>query len=291
MKAKKECYPRDISIRQVSAEQPLQSLLDHTSQRLILNDSVKEKLVSTLIQKPNESLEDMQLKCKWGFDGSTGQSRYKQRFNEHGFSDKNLFSTMLVPLELTYRSTVIWSNPVSSSTRFCRPIKLLYESENSDLVRAERSRVENQVKELTRTVVKFVRDQDEYELGIQHNLRLTMIDGSAVDAISNNSSHRVCNICKASPTQMNEKSKLATRESIPNMLDNGLSVLHAIIRCFECILHISYRLPIKSWQIRGEEAKQLCNVRKRHIQSRFMKELGLLVDFPKDSGSGKIKII
>jgi hypothetical protein len=98
---------------------------------------------------------------------------------------------------------------------------LLYESENSELVRAEQSRVENKIKELTRTVEKFVRDQDEYELGIQHNLRLTMIDGSAVDAISNNSSYRVCNICKASPTQMNDKSKLATRESIPNMLNNG----------------------------------------------------------------------
>lgn len=195
----------------------------------------------------------MQLKCKLGLDGSTGQSRYKQRFNENGFSDKNLFSTMLVPLELIYRSTVIWSNPVSSSTHFCRPIKLLYESENSEIVRAEQSRVENQVKELTRTVVKFVQDQDEYEL-VQHKLRLTMIDGSAVDAISNNSSHRVCNNCKASPNQMNDKSKLATRDSIPNILNNCLSVFHSIIRCFECILNISYRLPIKSWQICCKEA-------------------------------------
>lgn len=146
---------------------------------------------------------------------------------------------MLVPLELTYRSAVIWSNPVSSSTRFCRPIKHLYESENSELVRAQQSRVESHVKELNRTVVKFVRDQDEYELGIQHNLRLTMIDS----------------------------------------------------RCFECILHISYRLPIKSWQIRGQEAKKLCNARNHHTQSRFIKALGLLVDFSKDSGSDKIKII
>ena len=73
---------------------------------------------------------------------------------------------MLVPLKLTFRSTVNLSNKVSSSTRFCRPIKLLYESENSELVRAEQSRVEYQIKELTRTVVKFVRDQDEKELGI-----------------------------------------------------------------------------------------------------------------------------
>jgi hypothetical protein len=37
--------------------------------------------------------------------------------------------------------------------------------------------------------------------------------------------------------------------------------------------------------------KKLFNARMHHIQSRFMKELGLLVDFPKDSGSGKIKIV
>ena len=56
-------------------------------------------------------------------------------------------------------------------------------------------------------------------------------------------------------------------------------------------MHISYRLPIKSWQIRGEEAKKLGNARKHHIQSRFMKELGLLVDFLKDSGKIKINFI
>jgi len=29
----------------------------------------------------------------------------------------------------------------------------------------------------------------------------------------------------------------------------GLSVLHAHIRLFECLLHISYRLDIKTWQV------------------------------------------
>lgn len=69
-------------------------------------------------------------------------------------------------------------------------------------------------------------------------------------------------------------------------LSNGLSVLHAYIRCFECILHISYRLNIETWQIRATN-KQACLERKHEIQKQFKKELGLLVDLQKDSGSGK----
>jgi len=30
----------------------------------------------------------------------------------------------------------------------------------------------------------------------------------------------------------------------------GLSTLHAWIRFFECLLHISYRLDFKKWQVR-----------------------------------------
>jgi hypothetical protein len=35
----------------------------------------------------------------------------------------------------------------------------------------------------------------------------------------------------------------------------GLSSLHAWIRCFECLLYISYRLGINTWQVRGQENK------------------------------------
>lgn len=37
----------------------------------------------------------------------------------------------------------------------------------------------------------------------------------------------------------------------------GLSSLHAWIQLFVCILHISYRLNIKSWQIKKEHKAEI----------------------------------
>lgn len=46
------------------------------------------------------------------------------------------------------------------------------------------------------------------------------------------------------------------------------------------MLHISYRLEIKSWQVRGTENKNIISKTKRYVH-RFRSELGLLVDMPK----------
>lgn len=61
----------------------------------------------------------------------------------------------------------------------------------------------------------------------------------------------------------------------------GLSPLHSWIRFFECLIHISYKLELKTWQARGEEAKKIVETTKRQIQERFREELGLLIDMPK----------
>ena len=62
--------------------------------------------------------------------------------------------------------------------------------------------------------------------------------------------------------------------------------MHAQIRCFEFLLHISYRLEIKKWLIRGNDDKEVCGKKKRIIQNKFIEELGLRVDFPRQGGSG-----
>lgn len=66
----------------------------------------------------------------------------------------------------------------------------------------------------------------------------------------------------------------------PNTLRFGLSILHARIRFFESILHISYKLPFKKWRLNAEE-KKISEDRKRQIQEAFKNEMGLLVDVPK----------
>ena len=72
--AKKLCYPIDIYVTETYALVSLQSLLNHTIQRLLL---AVEPVIRTL---QNEELNQLQLISKWGFDGSSGHSSYKQAF-------------------------------------------------------------------------------------------------------------------------------------------------------------------------------------------------------------------
>ncbi|XP_030763922.1 uncharacterized protein LOC115888358 isoform X1 [Sitophilus oryzae] len=72
--------------------------------------------------------------------------------------------------------------------------------------------------------------------------------------------------------------------SRPSQIENyrfGLSTLHCWIRFFECLLHIGYRLPIKSWQVKGAENKEIVENNKKKIQAEFKSRMGLIVDKPK----------
>lgn len=71
----------------------------------------------------------LKLFCKWGCDGSSGQSEYKQVLPEESdlISDANLFIASLVPIRLIDETTntVVWKNETCSSVRYCRPILLV----------------------------------------------------------------------------------------------------------------------------------------------------------------------
>lgn len=73
-------------------------------------------------------------------------------------------------------------------------------------------------------------------------------------------------------------------DPVPNSLNYGVSVLHAHIRFFEALLHLSYRLPLKINQVRGEINKQVMKERKLLLQQRFREKLNLRVDFPSSKG-------
>jgi len=49
---------------------------------------------------------------------------------------------------------------------------------------------------------------------------------------------------------MNDINKLITFEINEESMRFGLSTLHAWIRFFECLIHISYRLEFKRWSVR-----------------------------------------
>ena len=85
----------------------------------------------------------------------------------------------------------------------------------------------------------------------------------------------------AASASANELDCLLNKEVKAEYLTLGLSPLHAWICMYECLLHIAYRLDFKCWQIRGQQNKKMAEDKKRYIQENFRKELGLLVDIPK----------
>ena len=75
-KAKKRCYPSVVytTVSESCAQTELQALLDHTTSRII---QLQADVIDTL--NP-EILQKLVPHCKWGCDGSSGQSVHKQKF-------------------------------------------------------------------------------------------------------------------------------------------------------------------------------------------------------------------
>lgn len=267
LNAKKKCYPNDVSIKEYSAHIPLQSMVNHIVKRIVESSSHEFQFASSA-----EKDQKITAIYKWGCDGSSGHSMYRQGFaNENNnISDDCLFAVCIVPLQILKGSCTLWKNPTPSSTRYCRPLKMVFQKESAELVRSEVDRINTEILKINPTDIENFK--------IHHQFHLTMIDGKVFSALANSSS-QVCGICKATPKQMNNIDVVRTLTPRTHLYEFGLSTLHAWIRSFECILHIAYRLPIKKWQIR-EEDKQVVIEHKSRIQKEIKQKMSLLVDIP-----------
>lgn len=274
--AKKECYPNNILITDISAEINLQSLLNHTIHRLV---TAQIEVLESRIEDYDPT--SISIIFKWGCDGASGHSCYKQAFEKSDCDDSFLFIISLVPLRMSATSTennnqiVLWQNPIPSSTKYCRPIKIMFHKETADFTRAEVGKIKAQIEDLVPANVE-IRGQ---RCSIHPRLLLTMIDGKICSTLTHISGQN-CHICGATPKLMNNLEEVRRRPIDEESLELGMSSLHAWIKCFECLLHIAYRLDIKTWQIKKTD-KPKTDARKQNIQERFRREMSLLVDIPK----------
>ena len=122
-------------------------------------------------------------------------------------------------------------------------------------------------------------------VNVRQELLLTMTDGKICNALTSTSSTQRCYVCEASPKEMNNLVTTKEKEVNFKSFSFGLSTLHAWIGFFECLLHISYRIDNKKWQVRAEDQAGVTR-RKALIQEKFKQQMGLLVDAPKPRGSG-----
>lgn len=161
LEAKKYTYPDNISILEYKCEVILQDLLNHTVKRLL------EYLD---ISFPQDKLTKLELKLKYGFDGTAANS-YNQRWKDNNNSDEHIFCTSLVPLQLedSENHEILWRNPRPSSTRFCRPIRIQYVRETTVICKEEELHMKQQIENLM--------DFKGNNFSVKFNLSLTMIDG------------------------------------------------------------------------------------------------------------------
>ena len=119
---------------------------------------------------------------------------------------------------------------------------------------------------------------------VTYDLELTKVDQKVINALTETASTMRCYICKATPKMFNKIQSLPRPANEQNY-KYGLCTLHKWIRCFEMMIHISYRLPVKKWRVTSQEDKALVAARKQEVHDRFKAELGLKVDEPKQ-GAG-----
>lgn len=170
---------------------------------------------------------------------------------------------------------LLWQNPTPSSPRYCRPIRIQFIKESTDMITKEIQYVEDKIRSLQESRVSVAGKN----LTVKHAMLFKMIDGKIYNAATETTCTMKCYICGATSKNFNDLSK--TKEIDPETLKFGLSVVHARIRLFETLLHLSYKLPVKKWQLRSESEKAIAKERKLNIQKAFRERMGLIVDVPK----------
>lgn len=265
---KEKCFPPVTEISETKGQLNLQDILNHTAERIMCCQE-------EVFENRNFSSKELIMISKWGCDGTNG-SMYKQKFEKETDTDEYIFLTSFVPLELkTEDNIIIWHNPRPSSPRFCRPLKLEFVHETAEVTVNEVRRVENEIRNLVSTVYNGFK--------ITHRLIFSMIDGKVCNAVTSTKSSQKCYLCSLTSKNFNDLEKVRQTKINEETTRFGLSTLHAWIRIFENILHLSYKLGIRKWQARYPDEKQQVAEQKTKIQKEFKIRLGLVVDRPKQS--------
>lgn len=174
----------------------------------------------------DDSIENLVLIGKWGLDGSTGYSEYKQKFSNNDLDDKSLFVTSYVPLQLISKSgnKIIWKNPRPSSTRYCWPIRFQFQKETSQLSINEERYFKEKINPLKRSVI-FIHNRN---INVENSLQPTMVNGKVCNALTESSSAK-CYIYGANPKEMNDLDKCLNKVVNKEHFEFSLSPLRAVL--------------------------------------------------------------
>ena len=263
---KDNCIPKNITNTETLFQVDLQSMQDHTLQRL--SGKIKEPIL-----KSRGNL--LTMISKIGFDGQSGREPLNVKVPENENSKfESILHTAVSPLELTdAHKNVIWSNPTPSSCFTCRPLRMAWEKETRESINAEYMRLVYEIENLEPTEICV----DGKNYLVYHEILFTMLDGKSISALTNTPSSQTCPNCKAKPNDFEIYTKNPSKYPVHvYTLDFGMSPLHMYLRALEWILNIAYRLEIKVWKITKDRRPTVKNLMLK-IKEGFKKHLNLIV--------------
>eukprot|EP00697_Spironema_sp_BW2_P000232 gnl/Spiro4/10310_TR5495_c0_g1_i1.p1 gnl/Spiro4/10310_TR5495_c0_g1~~gnl/Spiro4/10310_TR5495_c0_g1_i1.p1 ORF type:complete len:441 (+),score=60.59 gnl/Spiro4/10310_TR5495_c0_g1_i1:159-1481(+) len=224
-----------------------------------------------------------------GEDGSGSQSVYQQKAaTDRTYAEqRSLVAAVVTPLRLILplrngENHIMWNNSYSRSPSFARPQSLQYGvRETAEAMRALEEHLGAQYSQLQTTELRF----EECDISVTHVDLHTLVDGKQVHALTETDSSMTCCICGATSWERNNLAACVARPADDRALSFGLHCLHQWIRNLEWILHVAERLPVRSWQIRGDDKRALCAQAEATVKDKLRATLGIVVNQVKP-GSG-----
>ena len=137
-----------------------------------------------------------------------------------------------------------WINPTPQSVRFCRPLWIALEKEDNVATR-EYNRLNHDIKSLKPHEFRMC---NEKSVKVTFNMSQTMFDGKCINNIIENKASSKCPLCLRTAHEFGKLSDPFTVKKAS--LELGLEILHAEIKAFEHLLHISYRIQLRTWDVR-----------------------------------------
>ncbi|CAH1106956.1 unnamed protein product [Psylliodes chrysocephalus] len=99
-------------------------------------------------------------------------------------------------------------NPRPASTRYCRPIKIEFIKESTEVSIMEKNRIDDQIKQLRKST-SIIQGKS---LNKSHNLIFAMVDGKVCNALTATTSAQKCFICGATSKDFNRIDEMIKRK-------------------------------------------------------------------------------
>lgn len=273
----KPCCPEDqhLHVDDTKVKMDLQALVNHTAKRIV---KIKEKEIVEYLDSTGKLTENLILLSSWGLDGSSAYSQYYHSTSDPDNTD--ILATVTTPLRLSAASEpskIHWRNLMPQSIRFCRPIEFEFIRDTNEVRLEKKREMEAEMRNLEPVKVdlpngKFV--------SIDFDFIRCQSDENTAD--TETSPTQCCSICGATPTEMtNWNAEAFTPKQ--GIKEITFSPLRAWMEFLECLLHITYRLQFKKWQV-TKHYKDQYETRKAEIHQQMWEKLK--VDLKRAHGTG-----